>query len=325
MSGTTHRCGEVIPRILFREAPRRAGPGDPAGAETPTPPSPWSTAPRQRPEIVPRTMVRFTRRARARIVRRGSGRGATWTGNRRARMIGPVLPCSRGFGKPRVFNGLQRLAADRGAIFGVFSARFGPFLSGIVRDSPAKSGIVRDRPEWLEAGPRRLPSALPSLGRGKGRSARSTASRMRSPWGRSQGNRIWKFCGGSPSSLSPGRGAGARRLPSSPLQGGGREGGPAPGSAGVPPASREARTRMRTFGPPCRRDAGAPRRFTDERDREDPRPGCGAGSTPLPTSPLPGGRGEDGVSSAIVPYRARRGFDRGGGGVYSLRRPGSGR
>ena len=80
----------------------------------------------------------------------------------------------------------------------------------------------------------------------------------------------------------------------SPLQGGGREGGPAPGSAGVPPASREARTRVRAFGPPGRRDAGAPRQFTDERDRGGPRPGRPApGSTPLPTSPLPGGRRED--------------------------------
>ena len=82
------------------------------------------------------------------------------------------------------------------------------------------------------------------------------------------------------------------RPPSSllPPSGGGREGGPTPGSAGIPPASREARTRMRAFGPPSRRDAGAPRQFTDERDRESPRPGRRApGATPLPTSPLPGG------------------------------------
>ena len=71
-------------------------------------------------------------------------------------------------------------------------------------------------------------------------------------------------------------------------------GGPAPGCAGVPSASRETRTRVRAFGPPCRRDAGAPRQSTDERDREGPRPGRRAsGSTPLPTSPLPGGRRED--------------------------------
>ena len=96
---------------------------------------------------------------------------------------------------------------------------------------------------------------------------------------------------------------------SSPLQGGGREGGPAPGSAAVPPASREARTRMRAFGLPCRRDAGAPRQFTDGRDREDPRPGRPApGSTPHPTSPLPGGRREDGLSTAIA-------LGRSGGGL----------
>ena len=33
-----------------------------------------------------------------------------------------------------------------------------------------------------------------------------------------QGDRIWKFCGGSPTSLSPGRGARGRRL-HSPFQG----------------------------------------------------------------------------------------------------------
>ena len=70
-----------------------------------------------------------------------------------------------------------------------------------------------------------------------------------------------------------------------------RRRGRAPGRAGVSPASREARTRMRAFGPPCRRDAGAPRQFTDERGQEDPGPGRPApGATPLPTSPLPGGR-----------------------------------
>ena len=45
-----------------------------------------------------------------------------------------------GFGKPRVFNGMPRLAADQAVIFrGVFD----PFLSGMVRDSP----------QWLNAGP----------------------------------------------------------------------------------------------------------------------------------------------------------------------------
>ena len=100
-----------------------------------------------------------------------------------------------------------------------------------------------------------------------------TESQLRLPWTRPQGNRTWKFRGGSPTSPSPGRRARGRRLLSSPLQGGGREGGPAPGRAGVPQASREARTRMRASGPPGRRDAGAPRQLTDERDREGPRPG----------------------------------------------------
>ena len=88
------------------------------------------------------------------------------------------------------------------------------------------------------------------------------------------------------------RGACGRRFLSSPLQGGGREGGPAPGCAGVPLAPREARTRMRAFGPPGRRDAGAPRRFTDERNREYPRPGCGAPWVNPPPD-LPPSRGEE--------------------------------
>ena len=107
-----------------------------------------------------------------------------------------------------------------------------------------------------------------------------------------------RWAAGHPPGPLPGgrtqdRGARGRRFLSSPLQGGGREGGPAPGSAGVPPASREARTRARAFGPPCRRDASTPRQLTDERDREGPRPGRRTpGSPPLPASPLPGGRRE---------------------------------
>ena len=76
--------------------------------------------------------------------RQGKGRVMDRKSPRADRREG--VPASAGFRKPRVFNGLRPLAADRGAVFGVFSARFGPFLSGIVRDSPAKSGIVRDSP-----------------------------------------------------------------------------------------------------------------------------------------------------------------------------------
>ena len=97
---------------------------------------------------------------------------------------------------------------------------------------------------------------------------------------------------------------------SSPLQGGGREGGPAPGSAGVPPASREARTRMRALGPPCRRDAGAPRRFTDERDREDPRPGRRASGSPPPTRPPPFQGGGDRIGRPIPAWRTTGPFIR---------------
>ena len=94
-----------------------------------------------------------------------------------------------------------------------------------------------------------------------------------------------------------GREARRRRLLSSPrsslppLQGGGREGGPAPGCAGVPSASRETRTRVRAFGPPGRRDAGAPRQSTDERDRKDPPTGppCPWVNPPSRPPPFQGG------------------------------------
>ena len=77
--------------------------------------------------------------------RQGKGRDMNERSPRADRRIG--APRGRkGFRKSCVFNGLRPLAADRGAVFGVFSARFGPFLSGIVRDSPAKSGQVRDSP-----------------------------------------------------------------------------------------------------------------------------------------------------------------------------------
>ena len=67
--------------------------------------------------------------------RQGKGRDMNRRSPRADRRIG--APRGRkGFGRPRVFNGLRPLAADRGAVFGVFSARFGPFLSGIVRPSP---------------------------------------------------------------------------------------------------------------------------------------------------------------------------------------------
>ena len=102
-----------------------------------------------------------------------------------------------------------------------------------------------------------------------------------------------EFCGGSPASPSPGGGARGRRLPSSPLQGGGREGGPAPGSV------------------------GAPRQFTDERDRERPRPGRRAPwVNPPPDLPpsrgeerRPRGRREDGA--ARLPVRPSRAFPNG--------------
>ena len=113
----------------------------------------------------------------------------------------------------------------------------------------------------------------------------------------------WPVHTPSRSSLLP-----AASSDSSPLQGGGREGGPAPGCAGVPPASREARARMRAFGPPCRRDAGASRQFTDERDREVPvRAAQPPGVNPPPDLPPEGGRRENGSRARPCPrQRCRR-------------------
>ena len=111
----------------------------------------------------------------------------------------------------------------------------------------------------------------------------STDSCQPRPRAPPQGDRIWKFCGGSPTSLSPGVGVRGRRFHSSsllfsppPFQGGGREGGPAPargagGGGSSPPAPL----------PGGRREGGAARPV-------------GGGSTPLPTSPLKGGRSESG-------------------------------
>ena len=92
------------PSKSFPGAPRRAGPGGPAGAETPTPPGPWPTAPCRQPKIVPRTMVRFTRRARGRIVRSGRERGVSWTGGRRARIVGSGRPVAARVSSSPVFS-----------------------------------------------------------------------------------------------------------------------------------------------------------------------------------------------------------------------------
>ena len=119
------------------------------------------------------------------------------------------------------------------------------------------------------------------------------------PPGLPQGGRIWKFCGGSPASPSPGGGACGRRLLSSPLQGGGREGGPAPGCAGVPPASREAQTRMtqgggeKTARPPCPPPCSAIESV----------PPCPT-AAPL-TPPLPGGRSGGGSPPLGAPASRR--------------------
>ena len=173
----------------------------------------------------------------------------------------------------------QRLAPScRGSRRG-FRGDFGPFLSGIVRHSPAKSGIVRDSP----------PPDPP------GRSANDGCA----------GQSHLEISERLADIAIVGRGRARPPFPLLPPSGGRSGGGSRPWVRRVPPASREARTRMRASGPPCRRDAGAPRRFTDERDRESSRPGGPApGSTPLPTSPLEGGRSEDGA--ARLPVRPSR-------------------
>ena len=84
------------------------------------------------------------------------------------------------------------------------------------------------------------------------------------------------------------------RFLSSPLQGGGREGGPAPGCA----ASRRPRAkRERGRGPSARQAGGTPAHPGGSRmsgtGKVPVRAAVPPGSTPLPTSPLPGGRRED--------------------------------
>ena len=134
------------------------------------------------------------------------------------------------------------------------------------------------------------------------RSAFSITPRVHQPV---QGDRIWKFCGGSPASLSPGGGARGRRLLSSP-----------PFSSRLPPFRGEAGR-----GIPHRR-AGGRRRVTpgppsrgEKRGRGGGVPGAverppvrsaEPGSTPLPTSPLPGGRREDGGGAPSARRQRRR-------------------
>ena len=101
----------------------------------------------------------------------------------------------------------------------------------------------------------------------------------------------------SPASSSLDEGADRRRFLSSPLQGGGREGGPAPArgwaAAGHPPR------------PPFQggeERAGRPGRGGG---RETPVRSAEPGASPLPTSPLPGGRSEDGADRTLR-HRRRR-------------------
>ena len=125
--------------------------------------------------------------------------------------------------------------------------------------------------------------------RGRSEDGVSSAIALRSRAGRSHLEILWR-----PADIAiAGRPRVAATLLSSPLQGGGREGGPAPGSAGVPPASREAptKTKMQAFGSPGRRDAGAPGQFTDERGSG--RSPSGPPSPGSPPSRPPPSRGEE--------------------------------
>ena len=200
----------------------------------------------------------------------------------RARAFGP--PCRRDAGAPRQLTdewGREDPHPDRRAQ-GQPPSRPPPFQGG---------GEKTARPAFLFGHRERSP----------------TAPLTPPPWkGRPQGDRIWKSCGGAPTSPSPGRG---RAWPPSsllPPSGGGRSGGGRPWVRRVPPASREARTRMRAFGPSGRRDAGAPRQFTDERGREDPHPGRRApGSTPSRPPPFQGGGEKTARSASLFGHRER--------------------
>ena len=113
------------------------------------------------------------------------------------------------------------------------------------------------------------------------------------PRRRNQGNRIWKFRGGSPSSLSPGRRARGRRFLSSPLQGGGREGGLPLGA----PASRRPRAkRERGCGSSARQAGGTPAHPGGSRMSRIGKVPSGPPSprvNPPPDLPPEGGRRED--------------------------------
>ena len=62
---------------------------------------------------------------------------------------------------------------------------------------------------------------------------------------------------------------------------------------------------MRVFGPPGRRDAGAPRQFTDERDREGSPPGLRGRFNPHPTSPFQGGGEKTARPASLFGHRER--------------------
>ena len=148
-----------------------------------------------------------------------------------------------------------------------------------------------------------IASSLSEIGaaaRNARRGARETMNRARrrqSPSRPPRGDRSWKFCGGAPTSLSPG---GRARPPSSllppaspdfsPLQGGGWEGGPALGA----PASRRPRAkRERGCGPSARQAGGTPALPGGSRTGgigKVPDRAAEPLGNPPPDLPLPGGR-----------------------------------
>ena len=156
--------------------------GRPRRRGNPNSAKPLAPALHRRSEVVPRTMVLFTRRARGRIVRGSGERGATWTGDRRARAVGAGRPHPQGFGKALYF---QRLEPSRRGSGRDFRGVSGPFRPVPVRHGPAWSGIVRPSPEWsvrVRGRARRLPSAPPPPAGRKVSGAGSTDSRTPPPW-----------------------------------------------------------------------------------------------------------------------------------------------
>ena len=129
----------------------------------------------------------------------------------------------------------------RGIISGRWRGAVGQGLGGVGVSAPAgppghaRRASPRKRFRGITSPRRRVVADVAAAGCRKvpriSRCDRPGASDSR------QGDRIWKFRGGSPTSLSPGRGARGRHLLSSPLPGGRSGGGSRPLGAPAHPGS----------------------------------------------------------------------------------------